>query len=411
MTGQVSGGLPEGRRPRVAVLGGSLIGLTTALVLRDIGCEVDVYERSRVPLEGRGVGIVLHPATVRYLLDNKLLDLGAVSTSAAYHRYLAADGSVLAQHARRHHFTGYNTLYGTLLAAFGRERCHLAHEATAVSQSDDQVQITFADGGTATCDLLVAADGISSFVRRAVLPDVQQRYGGYVAWRGVVDEQELTPETFAALDDSLTYFVGAGTHALTYPIPNYDGAVEPGRRLMNLVWYRNVPEGEELADLLTDRSGRQRDVSMPPGAVRDEHLTEFRAGAAALPPPLAEVAVRSPAPFLQVMIDVEVPRMAFGRVCLVGDAAFAVRPHAAAATAKGADDVWALAAALVTSGGDVPAALRAWEPARLELGRALLARNRDLGEGAQFRGDWVPGDPALTFGLRAPGDSADMRVT
>jgi 2,6-dihydroxypyridine 3-monooxygenase len=73
--------------------------------------------------------------------------------------------------------------------------------------------------------------------------------------------------------------------------------------------------------------------------------------------------------------------------------------------------VWALAAALVTSGGDVPAALRAWEPARLELGRALLARNRDLGEGAQFRGDWVPGDPALTFGLRAPGDSADMRVT
>ena len=56
-------------------------------------------------------------------------------------------------------------------------------------------------------------------------------------------------------------------------------------------------------------------------------------------------------------------------------------------------------------------ALRLWEPAQLELGRALLARTRDLGEGAQFRGDWVPGDLALTFGLREPGDSADMRVT
>src|SRR3712207_1191800 len=107
--------------PKVAVLGGSLIGLTTALVFRDIGCDVDVYERSRSPLEGRGVGIVLHPATARYLLENRLLDLAAVSTSATYHRYLADDGSVLTEDARRHHFTGYNTLYGTLLTAFRSE--------------------------------------------------------------------------------------------------------------------------------------------------------------------------------------------------------------------------------------------------------------------------------------------------
>jgi 2,6-dihydroxypyridine 3-monooxygenase len=406
------GVLPEGSRPRVAVIGGSLIGLTTALVLRDIGCDVDVYERSRSPLEGRGVGIVLHPMTVRYLLDHALLDLAAVSTSAGYHRYLADDGSVLSEDARRHHFTGYNTLYGTLLEAFGRERYHLDHEATALTQTPHQVELSFSGGRTATAHLVVAADGVSSFARRTMLPGVQQRYGGYVAWRGVVDEAELTPETFAALDDSLTYYVRPGTHALTYPIPNYDGAVEPGHRLMNLVWYRNVAEGQPLADLLTDRSGRRRDVSLPPGAVRDEFLAELRATAGSdLPPALAEVVVKSSAPFLQVMIDVEVPQMAFGRVCLVGDAAFSVRPHAAAATAKGADDVWALATALSEAGGDVPMALRLWEPAQLELGRALLARNRELGEGAQFRNDWVPGDPALTFGLRTPGDSADMRVS
>jgi 2,6-dihydroxypyridine 3-monooxygenase len=123
------------------------------------------------------------------------------------------------------------------------------------------------------------------------------------------------------------------------------------------------------------------------------------------------VALATAEPFLQVMVDVEVPRMAFGRVCLVGDAAFSVRPHAAAATAKGADDVWALADALRAGDGDVVEALRRWEPAQLELGRALLARTRDLGEGAQVRGDWVPGDLGLTFGLREPGDSADMRVT
>ncbi len=406
------GMLPATGRPRVVVVGGSLIGLTTALVLRDIGCDVDVYERSRVPLEGRGVGIVLHPMTVRYLLEHSLLDLTAVSTSAACHRYLADDGSVISQDARRHHFTGYNTLYGTLLEAFGRERYHLGHEATGIRQTADRVELDFAGDRTATANLVVAADGISSSVRRAMLPDVQQRYGGYVAWRSVLDEAELTPQTFAALDDSLTYYLRSGTHALTYPIPNYDGAIEPGHRLMNLVWYRNVTDGAVLAALLTDRAGRQHDVSLPPGAVRDESLAELRATAAAeLPPALAEVVIGSTAPFLQVMIDVEVPHMAFGRVCLVGDAAFSVRPHAAAATAKGAADVWALAAALLAAGGDVPGALRSWEPAQLALGRALLARNRELGEGAQFRGDWIPGDPALTFGLREPGDSADMRVS
>lgn len=407
-----AGSLPRGRAPRVAVIGGSLIGLTAGLVLRDIGCGVDVYERSRSPLEGRGVGIVLHPMTVRYLLDHRLLDLSAVSTSAAHHRYLACDGSVIAEAARRHHFTGYNALYGALLQAFGRDRYHLDSEATRIERTEDQGRLTFADGRTVAVDLVVGADGISSFTRRAMLPDVRQRYGGYVAWPAAVDEHDLTPETFASLDDSLTYFVGPGMHALTYPIPNYDGSVEPGRRLMNLLWYRNVPEGSALDDLLTDRSGRRRDVSLPPGAAREEHVTELRRGARALlPPSLAEVVVRCQAPFLQVMVDVDVPQMAFGRVCLVGDAAFGVRPHAAAATAKGADDVWALAEALVRSAGEVPAALADWEPARLELGRALLTRNRYLGEGAQFRNDWIPGDPALTFGLRTPGDSADMRVS
>jgi 2,6-dihydroxypyridine 3-monooxygenase len=215
------------RRIEVAVLGGSLIGLTAALVLRDIGCEVDVHERSRAPLEGRGVGIVLHPVTVRYLLDHSLLDLATVSTSATYHRYLAADGTVLSQHRRRHHFTGYDALYRALLGAYGRERYHLAHEATGIAPSADRMEVAFADGDRAGCELLVAADGVSSFARRALLPEVEPRYSGYVAWRAVVDERELSAATFGALDDSLTYYAGPGTHALTYPIPHYDGSVEP----------------------------------------------------------------------------------------------------------------------------------------------------------------------------------------
>jgi 2,6-dihydroxypyridine 3-monooxygenase len=41
------------------VVGGSIGGLTTALLLRDLGFRVDVYERTSTALDGRGSGIVL----------------------------------------------------------------------------------------------------------------------------------------------------------------------------------------------------------------------------------------------------------------------------------------------------------------------------------------------------------------
>ena len=96
-------------------------------------------------------------------------------------------------------------------------------------------------------------------------------------------------------------------------------------------------------------------------------------------------------------------RMAMGRVALIGDAACAARPHAAAGTAKAAADGWALAAALEEAGGDIAAALRKWEPAQLQLSDALLRRVVDMGERSQFPNTWTPGDPDLRFGLYGPG--------
>jgi glycine/D-amino acid oxidase-like deaminating enzyme len=54
---------------RAIVVGGSLGGLTAALILRDQGWDVDVLERSPIPPEGRGTGIVAHPITIRYLVE------------------------------------------------------------------------------------------------------------------------------------------------------------------------------------------------------------------------------------------------------------------------------------------------------------------------------------------------------
>jgi 2,6-dihydroxypyridine 3-monooxygenase len=105
-----------------------------------------------------------------------------------------------------------------------------------------------------------------------------------------------------------------------------------------------------------------------------------------------------------VVFDIEVPRMAFGRVCLIGDAASALRPHIAAGTAKAAEAAWMLADAIVACDHDVVAALESWEPGVLELEHHALARTREAGIAVQFDNTWTIGDP-IPFGLRETGDS------
>ena len=194
----------------------------------------------------------------------------------------------------------------------------------------------------------------------------------------------------------------------SYPIPGEAGpgrsGTEPGDRLMNYVWYRNVPAGPELSEMLIDKRGIPGKVSLHPGQVQDRYIAEMRAAAADLfGPAIAEVVTATATPYVQVVQDVRSSKMADGRVALIGDAACAARPHAAAGTAKAAADGWALHDALQQADGDIAAALRKWEPAQLALSAALLDRVVDMGERAQFRDTWTPGDPSLRFGLYGPG--------
>jgi 2,6-dihydroxypyridine 3-monooxygenase len=88
----------------------------------------------------------------------------------------------------------------------------------------------------------------------------------------------------------------------------------------------------------------------------------------------------------------------------IGDAAFTLRPHAAAGTAKAAEDAWRLAEAVNACAGNIGAALQQWEPGQLALGWGVLARTREAGKRLQFEGTWRVGDP-LPFGLYKVGDS------
>ncbi|MFT7597407.1 MAG: 2,6-dihydroxypyridine 3-monooxygenase [Acidimicrobiales bacterium] len=388
---------------RVAIVGGSLGGLTAACLLRDSGHDVTVFERSPRPLEQRGAGIGFLKTSYRYLVERVGVSLEEISVATDHIRYLQRDGSVAHDAAHDYLFSSWNAVYRRLLDHFGDDWYLLGHEMTGFEQSDSGVTVEFGDR-TVEADLLVCADGVGSSTRASLQPDAVSAYAGYVAWRGMVPESELATDLMARLGDAITYYVHANSHILVYPIPGLDGSVATGERLVNFVWYRNYLAGGELDDLLTDNQGQRRELSLPPGAAAQHHVAELCATSAArLPPPLAELVTRTAEPFVQVVYDVEVERMAFGRICLLGDAAFSVRPHAAAGTAKAADDAWALAAALDTA-ADVPAALAGWEPRQLELGRSLLERTRQIGRRSQIDNSWEPGDPSFIFGLHGAGD-------
>jgi 2,6-dihydroxypyridine 3-monooxygenase len=270
---------------------------------------------------------------------------------------------------------------------------------------DDGATVRFESGRMVDAELVVCADGISSTARSLLSPGIEPQYAGYIGWRGLAPEADVSPETFATLLDALTYAGIPNSHIVLYACPNPDGpsAPAPGNRMVNWVWYRNV-DPADLPALMTDKAGYTHAISLPAGGVQDRFVDELKRHAGRdWAPFLAEVVQQTPQPFIQVLIDHAVPRMVHRRAVLMGDAAFAARPHAAAGTAKAAEDAWRLADALVATGFDVDRALQQWEPGQLELGRSVIARNQAIGTRYQVTGEWEPGEPFLQFGLYGPG--------
>ena len=390
--------------PRVLIAGGSIGGLTAGVLLRDLGCEVDIYERAGTALEDRGAGIVVLPITEKYFTE-RTTDSKRVSLELTNWTYLDRDGAVISADPDHFHFSGWSTMYRALLDDFGRDRYHFGHEVVGFEHHGDSVSARFAEGSTADGDLLIFADGFSSTGRSILLPDVEPKYAGYVAWRGVTPEIDLSEKAREDLEDSMVYQVLSDGHILAYAIPDDLGRTDQPHRIINFVWYRNYALGGPFEDLMLGKDGEQRAGTMPPGLVRDDHMSEMRAVAEeVLAPSLLEVVNGCDYPLIQAVFDVESPHMAFDRVCLIGDAATTLRPHIAAGQAKACADAWALRDALTAHSGDVERALAAWEPTQLALAHRALTRTRAMGAASQFEGTMRPGDPSWKFGLWEPGN-------
>jgi len=194
----LSGGL------RACIVGGSLGGLTAAVLLRDLGWEVQVHERSPAALQSRGVGIVVHPVAVRYLVENNIAPLDAVSVGADRLVYVDREGKPVFIEDAPFHFTAWNTLYRALRGHLDGDRYHLGEALVGFEQDADGVEVRFANDSTERCDLLVCADGTSSTARSLLLPVVQPVYSGYVGWRGTVRDSAVSSETREAFRKTIT---------------------------------------------------------------------------------------------------------------------------------------------------------------------------------------------------------------
>lgn len=371
---------PTTRRSHALVIGGSLGGLLAANLLARHGWEVEVFEHSREQLAGRGAGIISHPELFEALQKIGVPLDDSYGVDVPLRVTFDRGGATIATLPSRQIFTTWGRLHQLLRDAFPRERYHFGSSFERLAQDADGVTAHFTDGRTARGDLLVGADGIRSAVRAQLAPEAKPLYAGYVGWRGLADENALPPAVHRELIDSFVFCLPPREMMLCYPVAGFTNSTRPGERCLNFVWYRPADEAREFPRLCTDAAGRRHDMSIPPPLIRPEVLSEMRRAAEALlSPQLAEVVRHARQPFFQPIFDLASERIAFGRVALLGDAAFVARPHVGMGVTKGAGDALALAACLSGTDNDVPAALARYESRRLHFNAAVVAHGRELG--------------------------------
>jgi 2-polyprenyl-6-methoxyphenol hydroxylase-like FAD-dependent oxidoreductase len=303
-----------------------------------------------------------------------------ITTSTNRIHHLGRDGSPVDTEGRAIYTSSWDTVYRAMRAALPDAAYRMGTETTAVDQTDEGVTLTFADGDTATGDLLVVAEGYRSPTREQFLPERQPTYAGYVAYRGTVAEADVVDDYPKRFSDIYNLYHAPSSQFLTYPVPGPNGEMAHGERRINWVWYYPFEEGEELDELLYDSQGQQRSHSLPPGLMREEVREKQLAVADdILPPQMAWLVRQTAEPFVQCIYDLALPQLVFGRACVLGDAAFFIRPHMASGTAHAVADALELAESLHASDGLEPA-LDSWERGQVEMGYRLVEEARRRGD-------------------------------
>jgi 2-polyprenyl-6-methoxyphenol hydroxylase-like FAD-dependent oxidoreductase len=359
---------------RVLVIGGSVGGLMAGNLLHKAGWEVTVFERALGDLAGRGAGLGVSAELVDVVerAGARLEPSACVAQHA--HVWMDASGEILFEDRRSVVASAWARVYQPLRDALPAGIYRQGRTLERVEQDSHSVTAWFVDGSREEADLLVAADGALSTVRKQYLPEVRPRFANYVAWRGLVEERDMPRATLEAVSGRIVFCFPKRGMLLCMRVP--------GERLY-FVWYRTIA-CEALAAMFTDGSGRSHGVSIPPPLIRLELIDEMKAHAReVLPAAISIVVEKTAQPLLQAISDMESPRITFGRVALLGDAAFVVRPHVAGGAGKAAMDAKCLVECMESQ--DVVAALACYEKTQHEFGTRIVQHSRYLGADLEGR--------------------------
>ena len=381
---------------RIGIVGGSLSGTCTAVVLSRLGHDVTILEKSRGQLRERGAGLGFAIANAERWRSLNLFDEDLVGIRVHARRWSVKDGNsslgrTLFEHPMAIEQHSWGSIYGQLLKRADKARIESGMVVEKVVSSDEVATVHLVGGAQASFDLVVGADGYQSVVRGGLFPMAEKHYAGYVAWRGIVSEDRL-----ADISPVVGVMESVGTprgNALFNVIPGQGGTTEVGSRLVTFLWY----DARTALDILPTEpgpDGQLRPASIAAGSMSPKVLTHLNTMADdVLPGWHADVVHRSSDPFLQPIYDVRQDHYIHKRVCLVGDAASTARPHTGGGTSKGIGDAVALAEALDQS-ASVQEALQRYDTERVRTGDEIVTLGRLVGDDTILNApDWHHLDP------------------
>jgi salicylate hydroxylase len=333
-------------RPQVAIVGSGIGGLFAANALIAQGLEVSVYEQA--PEIGEiGAGVFLTPNSVRHLqrvgFGSAVEKWGArVGHDSRYFRH---DGAPIAP-VQVTDSSGWNATFGMhradlvdmLANALPTGTVHAGHRCSGFEQDGTKARVSFANGGSAEADIVIAADGIHSELRRFVFPSSQPTFSGSVAYRGLVPHERVPDWP----TDRWQMWLGQGRHFLAFPVR--------AGQLINYVGF--VPTDEEMKESWS--------APGDPEILRREF--------AGWDPRIDRLLRNVQSTFRWALYDREpLPLWTNGRLSLLGDAAHPMLPHLGQGANQSIEDGMALATILAhTDRATAPGALLAYERLRRE---------------------------------------------
>jgi 5-methylphenazine-1-carboxylate 1-monooxygenase len=353
----------------IAIIGGGIAGLSCALHLHARGIACEVYE-AVAEVKELGVGITLLPHAMRELaalgLQDEICAAGIENyESAFYNRY----GQFIYKELRGKH-AGYalpeigihrgrlhRILYDATVKRLGAQHIHLGHRLATLTQNETEVSLRFHGVEKAvTAQVVIAADGINSAVRKLYYPNEQLAFTGINTWRGVTKHKPiLGGKTYLRVGS-----IGTGKMVI-YPI--IDKVDDEGHQLIN--WMAEITR-EASAQNDWNQQGKREDFI---DIYKDWKFDWLDVGALIRN---AEMILEYP------MVDKDpIARWTFGRVTFMGDAAHPMYPRGSNGSAQAMIDARTFAdEAAKCAGGDCLPALHAYEHLRRPATEKVVLTNR-----------------------------------